>query len=512
MVARKAAVVVLMICPGLFLVARARAERNDPQANSVTQGRFSRSEWIAARMGRVPFSGSVVPNQAPLPVPIRAAPGLKADLSEALTSEPVRVDHDLLASDTAGEPGTHAEPYIAANPLNPNNLIAGCQQNRFSGGGARALDYAVSFDGGQTWTEALLPNLTVVSSGPWEKASDPWVAFGPGNRAYYSSLLFNNSTADNAVGVSTSTDGGATWSAPVQVGRTSVDFNDKDSIAVDTFPASPNFGNVYVTWDINVGGAADNVPQRMVVARSLDGGRTFQEPVVLRGKGSNIGSIARIGPDGSLYLVWAGGAQNAAVFTIFFSKSRDGGLTWGPNVKLGKIRSSGVDNIRAGEILPSFALDPANGDLYVAWEDHRWTGVDQATVMYSRDGGETWTAPARVSDGPDDAPAFTVAVAAANGRVALSYYSLQNDPQLSFLVDEYVTVSQDRGATFQPSLRATRSSFDIRFASQSGGFFLGDYAGLASAGSGFQLLWIDTHVTSAVTGKPEPDVFTASTQ
>jgi hypothetical protein len=132
--------------------------------------------------------------------------------------------------------------------------------------------------------------------------------------------------------------------------------------------------------------------------------------------------------------------------------------------------------------------------------------------MYSRDGGQTWSSPARVNDGPADAPAFTVGVAAANGRVAVSYYSLQNDPQRSFLVDEYVTVSEDRGVTFQPSLRATRSSFDIRFASQSGGFFLGDYVGLASAGSGFQLLWIDTHVTSPVTSKPEPDVFTAGTQ
>jgi hypothetical protein len=500
-----------MVCTGgLFLGTLLRAKGNNRRENRAAQGRFSRSEWIAARMGRVPFSGSVTPNPALLPVPTRAVPGLKADLSQALTSEPVRVDHDLLANDTAGEAGTHAEPYIAANPLNPNNLIAGYQQNRFSGGGARSLDYAVSFDGGQTWTEALLPNLTGVSGGSWEKASDPWVVFGPDNRAYYSGLLFNNSNADNAVGVSTSTNGGVSWSDPVLVGRTSVDFNDKDSIAVDTFPASPNFGNVYVTWDINVGGAADNVPQRMVVVRSLDGGKTFQEPVALRGKGSNIGSIARIGPDGTLYLVWAGGAQNAAVFTIFFSKSRDGGLTWGPNVKLGKIRSSGVDNVRAGEILPSFALDPANGDLYVAWEDHRWTGVDQATVMYSRDGGETWTGPARVSDGPDDAAAFTVAVAAANGRVAVSYYSLQNDPQLSFLVDEYVTVSQDRGATFQPSLRATRSSFDIRFASQSGGFFLGDYAGLDAAGGVFELLWIDTHITSPVTGKPEPDVFTAA--
>jgi hypothetical protein len=374
------------------------------------------------------------------------------------------------------------------------------------------VDYAVSSDGGQTWSEALLPGLTVVSGGPWQKASDPWVAFGPNNRAYYSSLLFNQTSPDNAIGVNRSTDGGATWSAPVLLSRTTSDFNDKDAIAVDMFPSSPFFGNVYAAWDINVGGGSDTAPQRMVVARSSDGGSTFQEPVVLRGGGGNIGAIPQIGPDGTVYLVWSGGGVNSSVFKILFAKSRDGGVTWGPNLRLGKMRSSGVDNVRSGEILPSFAVDPINGDLYIAWQDHRWTGVDQATLIFSRDGGETWSSPARVSDGPDDAPAFTVAVAAAGGRAAVSYYSLRNDPQRTFLVDEYVSISEDRGISFQPSLRATRSSFDIRFASQSGGFFLGDYAGLAGAGGRFHLLWIDTHITSAATGRPEPDVFTASTQ
>jgi len=44
-----------------------------------------------------------------------------------------------------------------------------------------------------------------------------------------------------------------------------------------------------------------------------------------------------------------------------------------------------------------------SGALYVAWQDGRWTGKAQATLIVSRDGGATWSKPMRVSDGPDDA-------------------------------------------------------------------------------------------------------------
>ena len=80
------------------------------------------------------------------------------------------------------------------------------------------------------------------------------MAFGPNNRAYFSSLLFNETTPDNAIGVSVSTDGGRNWGLPVQVFRSNFDFNDKEAVVVDTSLSSPFFGNVYVAWDINIGG------------------------------------------------------------------------------------------------------------------------------------------------------------------------------------------------------------------------------------------------------------------
>jgi hypothetical protein len=445
--------------------------------------------------------------------PMNAVKSAPEEAEALIATEPVRVNGDLLAQDSLAQRATQAEPYLHANPENPDNLIAGWQENRFSNGGARALNYAVTFDGGRTWSEASLPMLTVVNGGVWERASDPWVEFGPGNRVYYTSLLFNSTRPDNAIGVSVSTDGGSTWGNPVIVTQSTADFEDKQALTVDTYPASPFFGNVYVAWDRNVDSNGFTTAQHLLVSRSTNGGSTYNRPVRTRKKGANIGVIPRVGPDGTLYLAWAGGSLSGANLSIFFAKSTDGGLSFSPKKKLARIQAAGVANLRAGAMLPSMAVDPTTGDLYVAWADARWTGVDQATIMISRDKGATWSDPARVTDGPSNAPAFTVSVAAnAQRGVAVSYYSLQNDPQRRFLADQYVRVSEDGGRTFLPSIRVTRSSFDVRFAAQASGFFLGDYNGLTGAGGRFHLLWVDTRNFSSATGGLQPDVFTARTE
>lgn len=496
----------------LFLVAAlAFANGATGQVNSnKTDNHFSRSEWISQRMHRVRFSSSLLPvtnfREPPTNIP-ENLPSIQSTQSQ----DPVRISGDLLASDTQAQPGTQAEPYVHANPSNSQNLLAGWQENRFRNGGARTLGFAVSSDGGATWTDGLVPKLTNVDGGSWQKASDPWVAFGPNNRAYFSSLLFNETTPDNAIGVSVSTDGGRNWGLPVQVFRSNFDFNDKEAVVVDTSPTSPFFGNVYVAWDINIGGDVNTISQTLVVARSTDGGNTYNAPVIVREGSANVGVIPRVGPDGTLYLAWVGGSDTRP--KLFFSKSTDGGLTWGKKRKLGKLRPVGVRNLRTGAGLPSFDVDPRTSDLYIAFAEQGSAGQDQAALITSRDGGSTWSDHMQVSDGPADAASFTVAVAVNEAsEVAISYYSLRNDPQRSFLVDEYVRISRDGGRTFEPSIRLTPTSFDIRFAAQAGNtFFLGDYAGLTAAGRGFHSVWIGTPLRSTVTGNLQPDAFASST-
>ena len=425
-------------------------------------------------------------------------------------SAPARVSSDLLGPSAPAQPETQAEPHVAVNPANPAHMVAGWQEQRYADGGARALGVARSTDGGATWTDGLVPRLTTANGGTWDRASDPWVAFGPDNRVYFASLLFNTRDADNAVGVSVSEDGGRTWGSPVLVRKSNPNFNDKEAITVDTNAQSPGFGTVYAAWDVNAR-RTERTAQRLVVARSTDGGLTWSAPVTVRRSRGNVGVVPKVGPDGTLYLVWAGTKQRGQNFRVFFAKSTDQGRTWSTPRDIETIRFNGVQGYRSGSFLPSFDVDAATGTLYVAWSDARWTGSDQATIVESRDGGATWSEARRVSDGPDASPVFTVTLAAAGGSVGVGYYSLRNDPARDAGVDVYLNVSTDGGATYLPAVRVTRESFDARFAARAGSSrFLGDYIGLAASQGSFGVVWVGTQLQSATNPSArQPDVFAA---
>jgi hypothetical protein len=84
----------------------------------------------------------------------------------------------------------------------------------------------------------------------YERASDPWVRFGPNGDAHQISLSFNNTAnLDNAILVSKSPAGsaGRQWSAPITLKRDTnpAVFNDKESITAD----QNNANYVYAVLD-----------------------------------------------------------------------------------------------------------------------------------------------------------------------------------------------------------------------------------------------------------------------
>ncbi len=505
-----AAVAVLAVAGSLLLFVPVRSQRIYSRSGRIAEGmrrglRFSGGIMTGARTPELEQLLQAQPQEQPRPE--RGARGVPPGLPDT------RVSHDILPPSraSAGEPDTEAEPYLAADPEDPNRLLALYHEDRFpSVGGARALTFALSTDGGRHWREGMLPSLTTASGGTLDRASDPWIAFGSGHAVYCAGLAFDDADAQGGIYVSASRDGGETWDDPVQVHAQSADaIDDKDAIAVDNNPHSPYFGRVYVGWDISPSFGA----QTLVMAHSADGGRTFSSPATIFDQEGNIGIIPLVDPGGVVHAIWlhyTGGSLLSG--TIESSFSIDGGDTWSPPVKVADITVAPVPSSRTGDGLPGAAIDPATGNVFVVWQDQRFTpGTDQILLSSSANGRGGWSRPQRVSDGPANAFNFTPAVTVDDlGQVAVSYYSMRNNPSgAGNLVDEYLTVGGPRGRPFSRGRRQSLGSWDIRAAAIADGqFFLGDYQGLAAAGHNFMPLWVATFATSTIDPPAkEPDVY-----
>jgi hypothetical protein len=405
---------------------------------------------------------------------------------------------------------SEVEPFVAVDPARRRNLIGVWQQDRWSTGGANGVLARVSNDGGTTWHDSVSPPFSrcaggsARNGGDYERASDPWVSTSPDGTAYFESLSFNDSNPDNAVLVARSRDGGRTWGPITTLIRDGADgFNDKNSITAD--PTDSRFA--YAVWDRLSG---DRGPTYFT--RTTDGGATWEPARAIYDPGagnSTIGNVVAVIPDGTLVDLlteFKNGSVNVAVL-----HSTDKGQTWTGPTYIDGLGSVGVVDprdgapVRTGDIIPAIAVDPRPGhdEVYVVWQDARFTGYQNDSVVLSTsdDGGRHWSAPRRVSP-PRSGQAFTATVDVnAAGVLAIAYYDFTFDSPADepLLTDYWIVRSQNRGTTFGPRERLTPTSFDMRQAPDAGGFFLGDYAGLDNAGNQFHALY---PVTTAVADNP----------
>jgi hypothetical protein len=190
---------------------------------------------------------------------------------------------------------------------------------------------SVSKNGGTSYLDAglvpLIPNRPDLLV-----AGDPALAWSLQGYVYYACLYFSRSTGNGTVAVSKSTNGGASYPAPVLVANgSSTIFNDKEFIAVDTSSRSPFQGRVYVCWTefVSLGPAA------IKLKRSENEGATWLPAagVTLSSSVSNQGCDVAVGPDGDVYVVWldsAGGNNSNGVLRV--RRSTDGGVSFGATV------------------------------------------------------------------------------------------------------------------------------------------------------------------------------------
>ncbi len=440
------------------------------------------------------------------------------------------------------------ESNIVVNPTDSTNVVTSANEYRIDG-----AEVYVSFDGGATWTNVVVPGRTGFTGGKGVFArlsdcGDPVLAFAPDGTLYYSGLVCNANRVSffSGITLSASHDGGLTWDAPHMVsftnGRTT--FNDKEWLTVG------QDGKLYVTWTRFFGPLGHYYASSpIVISTSSDGGNTWTDwaPVSDGSHPYNQGSVPLVAPDGTLYVAYEGSTPSSGYLgdAIIVARSTDGGKTFSNaevarayddfncypiNVAQSRQTLSG-EEFRINSF-PSFAIDPSDGTLAITWADDQANAgcgyekggsfvgptSNQVKLIISTD-GLTWTAPRVITTGIEDK--VYPAVGANDGRIFVSYYTRAYSP----ISPECQAMYQDTG-TLQLTTSggpvcldfASRSSSDdfaseTRLTNQSSnpyisfaGSFIGDYNGAVVTSSGSALtVWADFRGNPGVTD-PNMDV------
>jgi len=343
---------------------------------------------------------------------------------------------------------SHVESAVAANPSDSLNLVATAITFTLPQGGYVNKTYA-TFDGGFSWYDARLPEDRDLGS------IDPKVAFTPRGTALQVGLV-------QGMSVYRSEDGGRSWLAPARLGRG----YDRVAIAVDR-STGPTSGQIYVTGNLDAG------PR---LHRSVDDGRTFDAPVTLPGivvtdvlvlSDGTVLVPLYTGPD--LRLPENRGSAMASYGTVV---STDAGATFGALRSGFEQQRYSADSTlrrrRAGSIVgdntATFAADVRSARfrdrIYAAFPDMRWTrGKPRIAVVWSSDGGTTWSAPTMVdASAPASASQFLPAIAVNDSGVVAVMWLDTRASAADDAYDVFVSASVDGGETFLPAARVSSAT------------------------------------------------------
>jgi hypothetical protein len=397
-------------------------------------------------------------------------------------TSPVRVSGPTPFGACATAPAfvnAEVEPSLGADPRDPNRLVAAFQQDRYHRGGARGIVVALSRDAGRSWERRALPLTRCAGVGARQArfASDPWVSVGPDGRIYVASL-------SDGVFVTSSGDWGRHWATPAVLHGPG--FADKPSLTADPRRS----GTAYVVWSDYLHTDPPGTESDELLSVTHDGGRSWSAPMtILRHRnraGPENGQIVIDPRNGRLYLfmVWVrnGLIRPGDPGLMLLSRSVDGGAHWSKPLRFERGNTAPQRVVlRSSPQVPSFAVDE-RGVLYGVWQDSRFSQGRRDEVLFvtSRDGGTHWSRARRISVPAGEALLPTVS-AQGSARVAVLYLRVDD----AGLRARYrLALSRDGGGHFTDA--DVSKPFAITDAPNltaspliPGGYFLGDYMGLA---------------------------------
>lgn len=261
------------------------------------------------------------------------------------------------------------EPSIAASTRNPLHLLAGANDYRSvdlpvvadsQEHGDAWLGVFKSFDGGQTWTSTLLPGCPYATTqctdstlkGAYQAASDPVVRAGTNGLFYYSGIAFQR---DQSAGV-------------MFVARY-IDNNNKENGDPIQYLGTSIVGSGNAATFLDKPWVATDVPRAGALTCNVNGESFY---------------------GGTVYVSYAAfPIANESHAAILFSRSRDCGVTWSAPIQ--------IANNSAANQGPTFAIDPNNGTIYLAWRQFS-ESAGAILVAKSTNGGVSFEAPVTVAN------------------------------------------------------------------------------------------------------------------
>lgn len=366
---------------------------------------------------------------------------------------PVTFGKNIKLNDDMGR-ARQTEVALASGPN--GLLLAGWMDERAE----RTCSFSSSTDGGETWSK----NVTIGNTANF--VGDPAVAIDGGGNLYAGCQQYINAGSTGNIKLMTSTDKGATWS---QV-RMIQSAPDKPWLG-----GGVESGTVFVSWLGNPGG----------IKRSVDMGMTWE---TTQSTGNIIhGTAITTSTTGLVHVPYNADSDRNQ---LRYLRSKDNGKTWE------KARDLLPDmgrfcfqcNPRQHPIVGA-GSDPTGKYVAITWSStlSGGEGDDDVWLLYSKDGGETWTKPLKVNDNESRARNFEPWVAVDSyGRVHVAWTDYRNNGENA----TYYTRSADPEKGFEPNIEITED----RGSGQTD--FLGDYKGIVVSGDNVVVVWQDTRTDS----------------